>query len=577
MKDLRNVLRHYRSVRRLMVASVAVALGASLAEMGFLLILVPVAQATMESSSGSAIEAISIFEDMSRSGLIATAMVFITTTVVLRVVSVWLAARASAGWQHDQRLQIFSAFQAADWATQGRDRSGKLIAVSGPNINQGASGLTTIAQGIGAVFGLAAMVGGAFLVAPIGALLMIGAGAVLIGLLRPLGRVAKCYQRRLARLNVEISSEVGEWVSFAREVRLFGIDRVTENRLGALVSDQERYRVRAVTLQNTLGPLFQLGGVLLVLAIMWVATQQTSLAASSLATSALLLYRSLTYSQQVQRALHAAQEVTPYLEDLDSDLETYAASIPISGNRQVDHFEQLALNGVDYHYAAQQAALRGVDTELHRGEIVGVVGPSGSGKSTLAQLVLRLRQPTAGSLLLDGVPAQEFDPRSWRSKFALVPQEAQLLHGTVAENIAFLRSHVSDDEVETAARAAGLHDEIMALPDGYDTPVGAATRNLSGGQIQRISIARALAGKPLVIVFDEPTSALDVHSEAIVQDTIECLRHRMLVLIIAHRLTTLSICDRLLVLRDGHLEADGPPDDVMRSHPFFESGALDLA
>jgi ABC-type multidrug transport system fused ATPase/permease subunit len=204
-----------------------------------------------------------------------------------------------------------------------------------------------------------------------------------------------------------------------------------------------------------------------------------------------------------------------------------------------------------------------------------VVGPSGSGKSTLAQLLLRLREPTSGEVDVDGVDARSFTESSWRRHVALVPQQAHLLHGTVAENIAFLRPWVDDAAIERAARDAGIHDEILALPAGYQTSVGASTRDLSGGQVQRISIARALAGSPSVLVLDEPTSALDVHSEAIVQDTMESLRHRMLVVIVAHRLSTLSICDQLVVLRDGVVEAFGPPSEVMASSPFFAMAGIE--
>lgn len=179
------------------------------------------------------------------------------------------------------------------------------------------------------------------------------------------------------------------------------------------------------------------------------------------------------------------------------------------------------------------------------------------------------RRPTAGEVRFDGTVVDEFTDASWASAVTLVPQDTRLIHGTVAGNIAFLRD-IAPEVLEQAARDAGIHDAILELPDGYATEIGPATRNLSGGQIQRIGIARALAGDPSVLVLDEPTSALDTQSEQVIQETLERLHGRMLVVIIAHRLTTLSICDRVLVMDRGRLQAEGPPDLVLRDRPLLD-------
>jgi ABC-type multidrug transport system fused ATPase/permease subunit len=214
------------------------------------------------------------------------------------------------------------------------------------------------------------------------------------------------------------------------------------------------------------------------------------------------------------------------------------------------------------------------------GEIVGIVGPSGSGKSTLSQLILRLREPTAGSITVNRSPAAGFTLASWYQHVSLVPQDPRLFHSTVAENIAFLDERITLEMVIEAARAANVHDVIESLEHGYDTLIGPGFRDLSGGQIQRIGIARALARGAQVLVLDEPTSALDVHSEAVIQATLESLRGHALVLIIAHRLSTLSICDRILVLRDGQVETIGTLNEVSERSDFFrralDAGTLDV-
>jgi ABC-type multidrug transport system fused ATPase/permease subunit len=163
---------------------------------------------------------------------------------------------------------------------------------------------------------------------------------------------------------------------------------------------------------------------------------------------------------------------------------------------------------------------------------------------------------------------------------SLVPQDPLLFHATVAENIAFLDPSIKREDIVEAAKSTGLHEVIEALDKGYDTPVGPAFRDLSGGQIQRIGIARALVRKPKVLVLDEPTSALDVHSEVIIQSSLESLKGRVLVIVIAHRLSTLSICDRIMVLRQGRVETMGTLEDVSVRSDFFrralDAGTLEI-
>jgi ATP-binding cassette subfamily B protein len=194
--------------------------------------------------------------------------------------------------------------------------------------------------------------------------------------------------------------------------------------------------------------------------------------------------------------------------------------------------------------------------------------------------ILRLRDPTAGTLCVNGMPAADYTLTSWYRNVSLVPQDPRLLHASVADNIAFLNSSITREKVIEAAKAAGVHDVIEELEQGYDTLIGPAFRDLSGGQVQRVGIARALARGARVLVLDEPTSALDVHSEVIIQTTLESLRDHALVMIIAHRLSTLSICDRIVVLRDGQVETIGTLSDVSERSDFFrralDAGTLEI-
>jgi len=182
---------------------------------------------------------------------------------------------------------------------------------------------------------------------------------------------------------------------------------------------------------------------------------------------------------------------------------------------------------------------------------------------------LRLRRPTSGRHLVNGVAAEQISARSWAEQYALVPQQGHLIHGTIAENIRYYRPRVGDEDVASATRNAGLAGVVAALPRGLETMVGPTTRDLSGGQIQRVGIARALAGGPSVLVLDEPTSALDADSEAVIRDTITRLDPHMIVIVIAHRPSTVELCDRIVVLDAGRLAHDGTPEDVAVTSDFY--------
>jgi ABC-type multidrug transport system fused ATPase/permease subunit len=170
---------------------------------------------------------------------------------------------------------------------------------------------------------------------------------------------------------------------------------------------------------------------------------------------------------------------------------------------------------------------------------------------------------------VNGADASSFRRIEWQQRVAYVPQTSQLIHGTVAENIRFYRPELSDHDVETAARRAHVHDEIMSWPEGYQTVVGQRASAVSGGQRQRLCLARALADRPDVLILDEPTSALDVKSEMLVQESLHRLKGDVILFLVAHRLSTLSICDRVMVIVGGQLEAIDEPSQLLTTNDFY--------
>lgn len=224
----------------------------------------------------------------------------------------------------------------------------------------------------------------------------------------------------------------------------------------------------------------------------------------------------------------------------------------------------IEFKNVAFHYSDDDTeVLRGINIHIPKGHSVALVGPSGGGKTTMCNLIPRFYDVTEGEIKIDGIDIKDVTLKSLRSAIGVVQQDVYLFSGTVFENIEYGKPGASREEVIEAAKAAGAHEFISSLPDGYDTYVGERGVKLSGGQKQRISIARVFLKNPPVLILDEATSALDNESEKVVQDSLERLAKGRTVLTIAHRLTTVKNADTILVLTDKGIEEQGSHDELI--------------
>ena len=214
-------------------------------------------------------------------------------------------------------------------------------------------------------------------------------------------------------------------------------------------------------------------------------------------------------------------------------------------------------------------AIDNVTLEIQKGEFVALVGSSGAGKSTLADLILRLYDPIPDEILIDGVDLRTLRQREYRRMFGVVSQESLLFHDTVRNNIRYGRDDVTDERIEEAARVANAHDFIMTLPSQYDTIVGDRGLRLSGGERQRVAIARAVVHNPQILILDEATSALDSESERLVQQAINQVVERTTAIVIAHRLSTVTHADRIIVINQGRIESAGRHEQLLETSATY--------
>jgi len=278
-----------------------------------------------------------------------------------------------------------------------------------------------------------------------------------------------------------------------------------------------------------------------------------------------LVLRLLQPLKQLSQMRTTAQSSLASAERLFEILDSPAEFQRDSGTRDKATFErELRFENVTFAYEEDAPVLSGIDLIARKGDVVALVGPSGSGKSTLVDLIPRFYEPGEGRILLDGVDTREIKLPALRSLTGIVSQETVLFHDSVRNNIAYgAPGRYTQEQIEAAARAANAHEFIVELPNGYDTMLGERGTRLSGGQRQRLAIARALLSDPPILILDEATSALDTESERLVQEAVDRLLQGRTVFVIAHRLSTVTHADQILVLDRGEIVERGTHAELL--------------
>lgn len=491
------------------------------------------------------------------------------TRAALQIVLAYVPAQMSARVMADLRIQLFDAFTSSAWSIKTKERDGAFQTLMTQNVINTAQAVIGLGNGLTAMIMFLVMVVAALMQNYVAAGVLTVAALGLFFALRPLSRKLRRHAKQLSREAMTFTGNVQEIVSVAEETEVFGATSEYISMFHDRVNAVRQPYARTRFLSGTLPALYQsVALIMLVIALIAVSVSGVG-GFAALAAVILMLIRALTYAQQMQAALTSIDERVPFMDQITSALQRYRDNKQQDGAEELRDVSTLEASKVSFSYRRGVEVLHDVSFGLSKGEAIGIVGPSGAGKSSIVQLLLRLREPEAGSILINGQDVRAVKRTEWRRRVAYVPQTPQLISGTVRDNIRFYRDWINDEQIQQAAKQARIHDDIMSWPKAYDTEIGQRVSAISGGQRQRVCLARALAGDPQVLVLDEPTSALDVRSEDAVSESLEAIKHDVLLVLIAHRLSTLSVCDRIVVMVDGRVSAVGSHADLVEHSDFF--------
>ncbi len=378
---------------------------------------------------------------------------------------------------------------------------------------------------------------------------------------------------RLGQINTKMANKmisvVQESVSSAKIILGFGRQAQSQSSLAKAFDALSRATIKSQTLTNAIPQMYYPFGILVLVITMYVGRTF----ANTLSEIVAVLYSFMRILPIVGNIMAQRTYVNHFFPSYEqvTELRRNAAELrQTSGTRPFPGLNSaVRLEKVSFAYSGDEAVLRDVDMDIRKGRMIAVVGRSGSGKSTLIDIIMGFNQPLQGTISIDGMPLREFDILSYRNRLGYVPQESTLFNMSIRDNLLWAKEDATESDIVEACDIANASEFIRDLPGGYETMVGDRGVRLSGGQIQRIALARAVLRKPDILILDEATSSLDTQSERLIQHAIENIARSTTVIIVAHRLSTIINADHIYVLEEGRVIEEGTHAELIGKNGSF--------
>ena len=526
-------------------------------------------------------------------GLTPTLRTLLVAYVVIVAVAASLGAYASVrllryrlDFVDALRERLYGAVAAAEWKHLAALRRSDVLSTITVNVNWVSMGVFAFLQLCVATILVVVQVAVALRISPWMTALAAGTGAILIAVTSPLVARSRRLGRELTDHNYSVLAAVTGFLDGLKLAKAHGLEDGHVETFSGAIRRSRRSQVAFNTVQSTSTAVQVVVTAAVLAVVVYIAVERLHLAMASLLVVAFIFSRLVPQMTSAQQQAHQVAQSLPAFSDLLEVIEGCegAAEPPEPGTRgRIGLVSGVRLDGVSFSYAgvpADVAVLHDVAFEIPARRTTALVGSSGAGKTTLADIVVGLLAPTSGRVVVDEHPLTASDLLAWRASIGLVPQEAFLFHDTLRANLLWARPDASDDELWEALATAAARDFVSGLDEGLDTVVGDRGTRLSGGERQRIALARALLRRPDLLVLDEATSALDNANELAIRNALARLHGRTTMLVIAHRLSTVSHADTIVVLDAGRVVESGTWADLAaradgRLRALIDAGAVD--
>ena len=391
-----------------------------------------------------------------------------------------------------------------------------------------------------------------------------------------IGRSIRRKSKRTAAMIAGITNILTETLSSIRVVKAFAMEEYEVQRFFKETHHYFQLILRRAKLRLLASPITETIGVMIGVLLLWVGGLEVlsgeGLTPEDFLRFILLLFAMMDPLRKLSKVNVALQTGAASAERVFSILDTPPTIVDKVDAVKIDSFkEKIRINNVSFKYESDDKVLKNISFEIEKGSIVALVGSSGAGKSTLADLIPRFYDVNNGGITIDGHDVRDLSLNSLRRLMGVVTQETILFNDTVRANIAYGQKDVYDDQVISAAKAANALEFINDLSDGFDTVIGEKGVKLSGGQRQRLAIARAIMKNPPILILDEATSALDTESERLVQKALETLMANRTVLVIAHRLSTVTNANKIILLDKGEIKEVGTHNELMEKEGLYSN------
>jgi len=490
--------------------------------------------------------------------------------VLVLLLSNYIKIKITAVYEEKTRGELFKLTAEANWQYLLKQKLGHLETILVTNVKFGGYLLQYISDSLMLMASLFVFLLVAINISWFITLVTMVLGGLIFFAFKPFLYKTRALSKENEKINRQTSHHINENILGMKTIKAMSAgDKIVEKAREYFKALRELI-IKTNFLSIATNSLIQPIGLVFVFIIFAISYKTGAFNFAALAAIIYLIQRIFTYAQQLQTTLYAmtnsASYVNKMLEYRDEVIKNKEIN---SGTDSFKFNNYLEFKNVSFYYDNAKQILNNVSFTIKKGEMVGLIGPSGAGKTTIVDIILRLFNPTKGEILLDGKSINEIDINEWRKNIGYVSQDIFLKNDTIANNIKFYNNSITDEDMAEAAKAANIYDFIDNCPDKFAAVIGERGVLLSAGQRQRIVIARILARRPEILILDEATSALDNESEVQIQKVIENLKNKVTVLLIAHRLSTVRNCGKLLVLQNGVIKEQGSPEELLSDEKSY--------